>query len=357
MNNKTFFNYGMCTVKHLSEEVRSGLRSVLPDLNKSPLGKLSLCVAAVLEVQTCNPMDIASVIPLDTDQPDIQYRRLSRFLSTHTVDNDEVMMPFIRHAVHASSGSGETPVLCIDQTPISDRFGILMVSLRFGGRAPPLLWRVRKGTGNIGHDACKEIPDKIRSVIPPESKVPLPGDRFYGQAGLITCCQRHGRDYRLRLKGNLKVFTEDGTESSAKELIPSAPGTKEVYLENVLLTEQRVPTNISIPREPGHEDTRILATGSSPNYYTALDYGMRRGCESMFSDFKTRGFGPEDTELEKTDRAARLLLILSIALHWCVSVGVRDRPENPLPREKKLKSLDSMILKAKTSRRTLCPRL
>lgn len=345
----------MCTVNHLAEEVRSGLRSVLPDLNKSPLGKLSLCVAAVLEVQTCNTMDIATVIPLDTDRSDMQYQWLSRFLSTHTVDNDEVMLPFIRQAIQAASGSGETLVLCIDQTPISNRFGILMVSLRFGNRALPLLWRVQKGTGNIGYDICKEILDKIKSVISSESKVLLLGDRFYGQASLITYCQRHGWDYRLRLKGNLKVFTEDGTEASTKELVPSTAGTKEVYLENVFLTEQRVPTNISILQEPGHEEPWILATGSNPNYYTTLDYGMRWGCEAMFSDFKTRGFGLEDTRLERPDRVARLLLILSVALHWCVFTGIRDRQENPLPREKKTEELGFDDFESKDEPRDTLP--
>ena len=76
---------------------------------------------------------------------------------------------------------------------------------------------------------------------------------------------------------------------------------------------------------------------------------------SFFSDFKTRGFGPEDTRLERTDRVARLLLILSVALHRCVFTGISDRLENPLPREKKLKNLDSMILKTKTSRGTALP--
>jgi len=234
----------MSTINHLAEEIRFGLRSVLSDLNKSPLGKLSLCVAAVLEVQTCNTMDIAAVIPLDTDRTDMQYQWLSRFLSTHTVDNDEVMTPFIRQAIQAASKAGETLILCIDQTPISDRFGILMVSLRFGGRALPLLWRVRKGRGNIGYDICEEILDKIRSVISSEAKVLLLGDRFYGQASLIAYCRRHGWDYRLRLKGNLKVFTEDGVEASVKELVPTSAGRKEVYLENAFLTEQRIPTNL-----------------------------------------------------------------------------------------------------------------
>ncbi|MCI5157290.1 MAG: hypothetical protein D3906_02430 [Candidatus Electrothrix sp. AUS1_2] len=177
------------------------------------------------------------------------------------------------------------------------------------------------------------------------------------QPGLISLLSSHGWDYRLRLKGNLKVFTEDGRKASVKELVPSAIDKKEAYPENVFLIEQRVPANISILQELGHDEPWILETGRSPNYYTALDYGMRRGCEAMFSDFKTRGFGLEDTRLERTDRVARLLLILSVGLHWCVFTGIRDRLNNPPPREKKQKSLASMILKVKMSREILCPQL
>ena len=88
----------MCTVKHLAEEVRSGLRSVLPDLNKSPLGKLSLCVAAVLETQTCNTMDIAAVIPLDTDRSDMQYQWLSRFPAIPGYPGNAIIVQFLQIA-------------------------------------------------------------------------------------------------------------------------------------------------------------------------------------------------------------------------------------------------------------------
>ncbi|MCI5160177.1 MAG: transposase, partial [Candidatus Electrothrix sp. AUS1_2] len=67
-------------------------------------------------------MDIASILPLDTERSDMQYQWLSRFLITHTIDNDEVMTPFIRQAAQIASNSGETLILCIDQPPISDRF-------------------------------------------------------------------------------------------------------------------------------------------------------------------------------------------------------------------------------------------
>ncbi len=336
----------MSTVRHLAEEVSSGLRAVLPGINKNPLYKLSLCAAAVLEVQSCNTMDIAAVLPLETERIDMRYQWLSRFLSTDSIDNDEVMRPFIRQALETASASGETLILCIDQTQLSDRFGILSLSLRFGGRALPLLWRVRKGQGNIGSDICMELLEKIKSFLPEGSRVLLLGDRFYGQAPLIAFCHRSGWDYRLRLKENLKVFNEAGDETSLADLVPAEKkGRKELLMKNIYLTEQRVQTNLSILQEPGHDEPWLLAVGGTePNYYKTLDYGMRWGCEAMFSDFKTRGFGLEDTKLERADRIARLMLILSVAMHWCVLAGLRDRMRNPLPREKKLKISDLTTL-------------
>lgn len=325
----------MGTISHLAEEVSSGLRAVLPGINKNPLYKLSLCAAAVLEVQSCNTMDIAAVLPLETERIDMRYQWLSRFLSTDSIDNDEVMRPFIRQALETASASGEVLILCIDQTQLSDRFGILSLSLRFGGRALPLLWRVRKGQGNICSDICLEILEKVKSYLPAASKVLLLGDRFYGQATLITFCHRCGWDYRLRLRENLKVFQENGGETSLADLVPAEKeGRKERYLKTVYMTEQRVRTNLSILQEPGHDEPWLLAVGAEPNYYKTLDYGMRWGCEAMFSDFKTRGFGLEDTKLERADRIARLMLILSVAMHWCVRAGFRDRMLTPLPREK-----------------------
>lgn len=325
----------MSTVSHLAEKVSSGLRAVLPGINKNPLRKLSLCAAAVLEVQSCNTMDIAAVLPLETERIDMRYQWLSRFLSAKSIDNDDVMLPFIQQAFDTASSSGETLILCIDQTQISDRFGILSLSLRLGGRALPLLQRVRKGQGNISSDICMEVLEKIRSFIPAGSSVLLLGDRYYGQASLISFCRRCGWDCRLRLKGNIKVFNEKGDEATLSDLVPAErKSRKELHLKNIYLTEQRIQTNLSILQEPGHDEPWLLAVGTEPNYYKTFDYSLRWGCEAMFSDFKTRGFGLEDTKLERADRVARLMLILSVAMHWCVLAGLRDRMLNPLPREK-----------------------
>ena len=95
----------------------------------------------------------------------------------------------------------------------------------------------------------------------------------------------------------------------------------------------------------GHPEPWIIAMSDAPSTYRALDYGMRWGIEAMFSDFKTRGFNLEDSQIQRTDRLDRLMLVLSLALYWAVSTGMWDRVENKTPAEKKTRKTS-----AKTSR-------
>jgi hypothetical protein len=52
-----------------------------------------------------------------------------------------------------------------------------------------------------------------------------------------------------------------------------------------------------------------------------LDYGLRWGIETLFSDYKSRGFGLESTHLQRPDRLSRLILVLSIGLYWATANG------------------------------------
>src|SRR3954451_809763 len=79
--------------------------------------------------------------------------------------------------------------------------------------------------------------------------------------------------------------------------------------------------------------------GSSPcpivQRQGARDYGLRWGIEAMFSDFKTRGFNLEASQIERTDRLDRFVLVLALALYWAVSTGMWNALENRAPAEKK----------------------
>ena len=77
---------------------------------------------------------------------------------------------------------------------------------------------------------------------------------------------------------------------------------------------------------------------AEPSYLSTLEYSRRWGIEPMFSDFKSRGFGIQDTQIQYPDRLGRLILVMSLALYWAVSTGMWDAAENPTPAEKKDRS-------------------
>ncbi|WP_173982341.1 transposase, partial [Magnetospirillum sp. SS-4] len=52
----------------------------------------------------------------------------------------------------------------------------------------------------------KTLLDAAAPWLPPDAKVILMADRFYGTPDLIGWCKSRGWDYRLRLKGNLTAY-------------------------------------------------------------------------------------------------------------------------------------------------------
>ena len=96
------------------------------------------------------------------------------------------------------------------------------------------------------------------------------------------------------------------------------------YLHNIELTHRRVTTNVGIINDPGHDAPWFIAMSDKPGYLTTLDYTARWGIEPMFSDFKSRGFGLEQSQLQTPDRLSRLLLVMSLARYFAVSTGQWD---------------------------------
>jgi hypothetical protein len=214
---------------------------------------------------------------------------------------------------------------------MSDRHQVLMLALRWGERALPLAWRVAETDGAIGFDTQTALLDAVAAGLPERTTVRLMGDRFYGTADLIGWCQERTWDYRLRLKGNLVVF--DGPD---KTTTGKCVKDRVYYLENVELTGRRARTHIGIIQDPGHAEPWIIAMSEKPGYLRTLEYADRWGIEPMFSDFKSRGFGIEDTQLRYADRLDRLILVMALALYVAVSTGQWDAVHHPTPSEKKV---------------------
>ena len=325
----------MGTVRRLAEEVGRGLKAALPTLRKTVVDKVALAVGAMIERQTPNTAELANVLPLATERQDMREQWLRRLLKNPLLSSAGLLGPWACQAIEAACGNEQTVVLSMDQTDLGDRFAVLMVGLGVGDRALPLAWTVEAGPANLGFEAQKRLLERVRSWLPAGAEVLLLADRFYPSVELFAWL--HGQDWhcRLRLKGNLNVDPGFGDVATTGEL---AAGHTERYLPNVRLFDRGVPTNLGILHEAGQPEPWIIAMNDPPNRATVRDHGSRWGIEPLFSDFKSRGFQLEDTQLRAPDRLDRLLLIMALAMYWCVRVGQADARHRPTPLEKKLET-------------------
>jgi hypothetical protein len=320
-----------------AEGIKAELAKRLPRQRKTQRDKLAVLVATMLHVRSANLVELAAGLPRESDRWDMGYQWISRFLANDRVCCDMVIAPFAREILARLAETGKPIPLILDQTKASDRHQILMLSVRWGERALPLAWRVEEAEGapglrrgRLGFATHKALLEVVAGWLPGHQAVILLADRFYGTPEMIRWCCDRGWDYRLRLKSNLVARWGSATTTTGGLALAGGH-----YFEAVVLTGKRVTTNIGIIRDPGHTEPWIIAMSAKPGYLTTLGDTERWGIEPMFSDFKSRGFGLEQTHIQDPDRLGRLILVMSLALYWAVSIGMWDQINNPTPAEKK----------------------
>jgi hypothetical protein len=314
----------------------------LPWQNKKQREGLALLIATALQVRCVNLNELAAALPRAAERLDMRYQWISRVLGNGLIDVTQVMAPFVREVLGRSAEGGRTIVAMIDQSKVNDAHQMLMVSLRVGERALPLAWHMKKTQGAIGFSEQRSVLETVAKLVPKDARVTLMGDRFYGSPALIGWCRDQGWGWRLRCKQDLLVFDENGGETTLADCFARG----EHMLTDVELTEKRARTNIAMLHEEGHPEPWIIALSDPPTVWRAHDYGLRWGIEAMFSDYKTRGFNLEDSQIERTDRLGRLVLVLSLALYWAVSTGMWDAMENKTPAEKKTRRRNAKMSRA-----------
>ena len=319
-------------IEAVAASVSADLLRRLPRQNKKQREGLALLVGTMLDVRSANLMDLSASLPRESERIDMRYQWISRLLGNELIDTDHVMAPFAREVLRNASRGGRQLVLIIDQSKANDSQQAIVVAVRVGGRSLPIAWRVKETEGAIGFAEQRAALETALALLPADVRVVLMGDRFYGSPDLIAWCRSKGWDWRLRLKGELLVF-EGGGESTVAECFARG----ERMLTDVELTGKRVRTNIGMVHEDGHPEPWFIAISDAPTTAKMFDYGLRWGIEAMFSDFKSRGFGLEDSQLQRTDRMDRLILVMTLALYWAVSTGMWAAENAALPVEKKRK--------------------
>jgi hypothetical protein len=314
-------------VAHVASVIEEDLTDRGTDLYKPHISGLADLAASVLACRSVNTSDLASVLPRVVKSDEERYRYINRLLANSKIDPWEVMPAYVSEIIESAGAEERIAVLMLDQSKIRDGFECLMVSLRIAERAIPVAWTVVATEGAIGFDVQKPLLDAVVGMIPEGVRIMLSADRFYGTAALINWCKKQGWQYRIRLKGNLNLEHEGGLITTGEAAASGVHALIDARLGDAI-------TNIGIIHEKGHKEPWIIAMNEKPSPAKTLDYGLRWGIESLFSDMKSRGFGITKTQLKDVKRIERLMLVLAIATYWSVSTGMSPKQKSP-PRSKK----------------------
>jgi hypothetical protein len=272
---------------------------------------------------------LAAGLPRQIKTAEHRYQFIRRFVKNKNIVCHQIMCPYVQEVVIKTAQNGQTVILQMDQSKLVDGLEVLMISIRVGNRALPVAWTVEKTEGNIGFESQEKLLNQVYAMLPEGVSVMLMGDRFYGTKSLVEWCQNHHFSYRIRIKGNL-LFQHEGATISAQDAY--AMGMQSMAAAT--FNKSAIRTNIGILHEEGHPEPWFIVMDCAPNAYKALDYGMRWGIESMFSDFKSRGFGITQSHLTDPDRLERLILVLALALYWSTSIGMFVEVEKKRSRDK-----------------------
>jgi hypothetical protein len=168
----------MSGIVRLAAGIEAELAQRLPRQRKTQRGKLALLVATMLSERSANLMDLAAALPRPAERTDMRYQWISRLLANPRVDCDAVMRPFAEAALRQAGATGGTVVLLLDQSKVSARHQMLVLSVRVGERALPLAWRVRETRGSIGFAEQRELLTLVAGWLPADARIVLMGDRF-----------------------------------------------------------------------------------------------------------------------------------------------------------------------------------
>jgi hypothetical protein len=118
------------------------------------------------------------------------------------------MAPFAQEALRRARQNDQVLLLSLDQTDLSDRMAVLMMTMRVGDRSLPLAWLAEEGAANIGFAQQKRVLERLLACLPEAVKVMRLADRFYPSVGLLQWVKTPGWRYRLHLNG--KLLAEPG---------------------------------------------------------------------------------------------------------------------------------------------------
>jgi len=267
----------------------------------------------------CQAGRLAAHVPTDATLASSQ-RRFERLLDNPRL-RPRLAQRMLARALLQHWG-GCTILLMLDETPKANDLRVLTIRVGYAHRALPIATVCYRP-----HALPQPMPGLVRSLLrqvqsclPAAAHVVLLADRGLCWPLLVDWCHAQGWHYVLRLQSQTKVRFADGSEQSVRAL---AGRVGQRWLGEAELFKKAGwrGANVVATWERGQPQPWLLVTDQRASLRHCRTYGKRVWEEESFRDDKSAAFHWDKSQVNDPVHAARLLLVLALALVLATSQG------------------------------------
>jgi hypothetical protein len=249
-------------------------------------------------------------------------RRLERTLANDRSDPDSVW-PQLARAILGGRAGGPV-VLILDETPNRNGLRCMKITVAYRKRARPIACACSALGGQPGPmpELILGLFRRAAACLPEGACVTLLADRGLAWPRIVDACGELGWHFVIRLQGQTRVRTTEGTECSAADLAPN-PGARwwgraEAFKKSGWRTAQ-----VAACWERGQKGPWPLVSDRPEGARLFRRYSTRVWTEELFRDEKSQGFPWEKSHVTMPTHAARPVLLIALATYLALALGSR----------------------------------
>jgi len=284
---------------------------------------LAMMVTGLFLSQHVQLHSIAIFLPLDIKLLSI-IARFERFVADPRVDVQKCFEPFVLAMI--DTFSSDVAYILIDCTQAGPKCRTLVVAIAYHNTVLPIAWKTFKGKkGHLKGDHHKELLEKAVAYLKQFNQVILLGDAEFSNGTVIEFAKEQRWDFVLRCQGSYRFKDTDGKWKSITEACRGIGFSigKLHHWENIIFTEKHkiAGLTITVHWKEGEEEPWYLVSSLKAEDHPHLAYMKRYWIETLFGNYKSRGFDLARTEMEIPSHIDRLILAIAIATWITMGVG------------------------------------
>lgn len=217
---------------------------------------------------------------------------------------------------------GQKVVLILDEVCNGNNLATMRLCLGYRKRAVPLFGRCyhRKRPPRPMPELIVDLLRRAARAVPAGSQVTLLMDRGLSWPAVLKTCRELGWHFVGRLQASTRLRHADGTTIALKDLAPK-PGERWSRRARVFKKAGWIEGIVTAVWEHGAAEPWLLFSSRFRSFQACRGYAKRMWIEELFRDEKSQGFRWQASRVRKPSHAARLLLVLSLAVHLALCLG------------------------------------